>query len=195
MLRETGGDKVNRRFVAHIVIAAFFGCLTGCASMTAENVGEGIAIGGIGSGSAGLTFLGGATEIIGGILSKPKKGSPEFEKRRAAIYKIEAAAYLKRDFYQPFIGEPSITPEQIQIAAQGYCVNVMKKVEDKESIPLSRKRMKESSVPEEYLPEGDGEIIEYTLDGDPFNGACVYALEAVGAEVVKSAKKQSVSTK
>lgn len=183
---------MNERLIALSVVSLFF-CLTGCASMTAENVGEGIAIGGIGSGSAGLTFLGGATEIIGGFLSKPKKGSPEFEKRKAAIYKIEAAAYLKRDFYQPFIGKPSTTPEQIHVTAQGYCADVMKKVDGKESIPLSRKRMEESSIPDEYLPDGDAEIIEYTLDGDPFNGACVYALEAVGEEVVATAKKQSAS--
>lgn len=163
--------------------------LTGCASMNAEEAGQGVFLGGVGSGSTGIAGVGIIISEVGRVWSKPPVGSPEFEKRKAKIYKSAVNNYFVQDFAGAFVGKPETTAAQVATAAREYCASVDKKVAAKEVVPLSRKSMEASFVGDEFLPEGDGEIIGYALESDPFDGGCVWMLEASGERVVQHAKK------
>jgi len=166
--------------------------LTGCASMSAEEAGQGVFLGGVGSGSSGIAGVGIIVSELGRVWSKPPVGSPEFEKRKAKIYKSAVHNYFVQDFSKAFVGKPETSVEQMSGAARKYCAAVDKKVADKEVVPLSRKSMEASFVGDEFLPEEDGEIIGYTLESDPFDGGCVWILKASSERVVQHAKKMAL---
>lgn len=174
-----------------LVIGFLMASLTGCASMSAEEAGQGVFLGGVGSGSSGIAGVGIIISEVGRVWSKPPVGSPEFEKRKAKIYKSAAHNYFVQDFSKAFVGKPETTIEQVSSAAREYCAAVDKKVAGKEVVPLSRKSMEASFIGDEFLPEGDGEIIGYALESDPFDGGCVWILEGSGEWVVQHAKQAS----
>lgn len=179
---------MKRFFALSLVVVA----LTGCASMSAEEAGQGVFLGGMGSGHAGIAGVGAIVSEVGRVWSKPPVGSPEFEKRKAKIYKSAVQNYFVQDFSKTFVGKPETTTDTVSKEAREYCIVVDKKVAARELIPLSRKAMEASFVGDEYLPEGGGDTIGYALESDPFGGGCVWMLEASGERVVQQAKKTAL---
>ena len=179
------------RFSLLIACLAFgANCLSGCASVSSEQVGSGLVVGGAGSGSSGLVIVGAAVDIIGSAWNN-REGSPEYQKRRVNAYNNAVRAAFSLDFGEDFRNNPEITNEQVTERAQAYCDVVAKKVAAQEVVTLSRKTMKIFAFPDEFLPEGNDDTVLYKLTSDPFTGTCLWALEARGMGNVREARDKA----
>jgi len=165
------------RFV--FLLASILVC-AGCASMTAEDVGKGVALGGIGSGSGGLVVVGAVTEIVGGISVEPEPGTPEFEKFKMDAYGRWMPVILNTEFgEQMSIG---MTEQQVSEKATGFCKELNVKIAAKQPIMLKRSVLKRL-FEEKYLPKEDE--VPYLLTTNPYGKNCESHLARVGGVKIK----------
>lgn len=173
------------RFSFLMVSLLVFG---GCASMTSEDVGKGVALGGIGSGSSGLAVLGAAVELAGSAAPEPAEGTPEFEQLKKDLYGKFLTIILTLDFNDLMAAH--MTDHQVSEAAVKYCQPINEKVAAKGSIMLKRKTLKRLFA-EKYLPKE--EEVPYQLTADPFEGKCEQSVARAGRVRVKKLSGASPS--
>lgn len=153
------------RYVVLFVLATSLLALTGCASMSTEDVGRGVALGGIGSGHGGIAALGAVVELAGQAAPRPKEGTPEFERDKLKFYGQVLPLVLMFEFReQVTLG---MTDQQISDAAVKRCAGINEEITSKGSITLQRNVLK-NLMTEKYLPSEDS--IEYKTSKDPFAG-------------------------
>jgi len=169
--------------------------LMACATMSAEQIGQGLEVGGVGSGSGGIALIGIVTESLGHVLSKPSVGSPEFEKRKAEFYRTAVQVHFMTENSKLYIGKPDTSQEQITESTRLFCADISQKVATRTSVPLSRKNLKRWNARDEYLPEGNSDIVEFPLYEDPFNGDCEDVLGRAGREIVRKERAKIANTR
>lgn len=184
---------MNKRLLVHAVMVTFFCCLAGCASRNTRDIGKGITIGGLGSGSAGLAAVGVLTEIAGGVQAEPEKGSAEYIRRQDEILRKWAMLYFYERYKVSLLDAKDITSDNLGPFTQDFCTDVDRMVAAKETIRLDRNFMQAKGFSVKYAPESADGIIEYQLSVDPFGGKpseCVKILSAVGKGLIKTASKK-----
>lgn len=168
------------RFLGFFFLAVSLVALSGCASMTTEEVGESIALGGIGSGHGGIAALGAVVELAGKAAPRPKEGTPEFERDKLKFYGQVLPLVLMFEFReQVTLG---MNDQQIADAAAKRCAGINEEIATKGSITLRRNVLK-NLMTEKYLPKE--EAIEYRVTKDPFGGKCEQKLFGTGKTYLK----------
>jgi len=128
------------KWFGFVLVAISVVALGGCASMSVEDVGKGVALGGIGAGSSGLAVVGAVTEIVGGISVEPEPGTPEFEKFKMDAYGRWMPVILNTEFgEQMSIG---MTEQQVAEKATVFCKALDTKIAAKQPIMLKRSVLK-----------------------------------------------------
>jgi len=160
-------------------------CMSGCATVSTEEVGQGLTTGGIATGSSGIAVIGIATELVGRAVSTPAEGSPEFEKRKAENLKKLLPLALSIDYYK---GITTVLPDaELSSKAEKHCADLADKVVGKMAVGITRETTV-MLVPAPYRPEIDGDKYFFLLAEDPFGGKCVAELTEGGRRRVAKIK-------
>lgn len=176
------------RLAGFFVLGASLLALTGCASMSTEEAGKGIALGGIGSGHGGIAALGAVVELVGQAAPRPEEGTPEFERDKLKFYGQMLPLTLMLEFReQVTLG---MTDQQITDAAAKRCAGINEEIATKGSITLRRNALK-NLMTEKYLPKE--EAIEYRVTKDPFGGKCEQKLFNTGKTYLKKLNDEQAS--
>lgn len=182
---------MNKRLIAHAVEFSIFCCLSGCASISTRDVGKGLTVGGVGSGSAGLAAAGVLTEIVGSVQTEPEKGSAEYIRRQNEILRMWAMIYFYEGYKNSLLNVKEISADRVGGLTQEYCANVDRKVALKETILLDRNFMQAKGFSIKYAPESADGMIEYQLGVDPFGGKpgnCEKFLSAASKNLINDSK-------
>jgi len=177
-------DKVWVSLQERIAVVLLFAFLAGgCAGMNGGEVGEGLKVSGIGSGSPGLTLVGLITEPLGRWIMSPFTEQTEKEKVLGdGVYTV-----LRSDFFKTL--DPSFTRRQVQKAAESYCSELRRKAAAKEPLDLSRDNISQIAPADAYIPT-DEDISRYLLEDSRFASKCPRTLGVTGFLWVSMNKKK-----
>ena len=139
--------------------------LSGC--MTTEEFGSGMAIGGIGAGSAPIAVIGMITEIIGGATRTSKSMGPKFEERSKEQREDRMESAIMLDLQNKITA--GMTPDQAKAAADEYCDRIKSAVSTGKPIVISREPFVRLMTAD-LLPDDDE--FQHTLKSDPIKGGC-----------------------
>lgn len=180
---------MNRYLNGMFIVAGFVCCLSGCASMNAEEIGKGLQVGGMASGHGGVGLIGAGMEAF----SKPdtSPGSPRYEKTKSVLYKLAAGGHLKDKYCAGIEGKTALSPDEIDTFAENSCKEVDQMVSRKEVIYLSRKAMLENHISEMFLPSDGKEEVPYELKSNPFGWHCATAMKKAAQDTVAKLRTRS----
>ena len=156
-----------------------------------QEIGKGIGLGGVATGSPVLAVAGAIIDIVGGWIGTRNidKESPDFKKRMAMSW----GRCLKREVFWQNKAQlnPGVktTTEEIKAHSESYCATLDKIAAEGGVVELSRERLTEIyRMPEEFLPEGDDDRIFYKITKNPVDN-CVQELTEAGHRLVERKKK------